>query len=192
MNASSNNESAGTSGEHSPELIAEDIERTRSQVDATLDALAARLSPSRVLNRAVERARERTRGWVQEADALLQAVSWPSVFGVATLLAGAAIALRIRRHAPSRARLPQRRAAACGSARSARTRRPGLMAPRLKATASYVAGALLEQAVTQPRKDFPKSASLAALLTDRPYLTGIVGLAIGTLLSRVVAPSRRV
>lgn len=192
---------SGISGEHTPEVIAENIERTRSEVNATLDALAARLSPSRVLNRAVDRAGERTRRFAHESAAALKKVPWGTVLGVATLLGGVALALRIQRSRkyPLRRfpRLPRRAlqaglpASGAASGRSARPRSSDGRQPGFKSAASHIAAALLETAASQPAGALPRGASVVSLLVQRRYLTGIVGLALGTLLSRVVSSSYR-
>ncbi len=192
----------GSNGPRSrdPEDIARAIDETRSEVDETLDALQARLSPGQVLDRAMELVRANGGQFAGNLGRTVRDNPWPVLLtgvGLAWMMAstrsGAAASARPSgpgglREGVSEA--SERFSAAASEALGESRNRVGAAAHYAGAAASDTVRRVSEgltNATNLVRDQSQRmSEGLSDLLRDQPLLVGAVGVALGALLGYVL------
>jgi ElaB/YqjD/DUF883 family membrane-anchored ribosome-binding protein len=186
-----------------PEAIARAIDETRTEVDETLDALQARLSPGQILDRAMELVRANGGQFASNLGRTVRDNPVPLILtGV-----GLAWMMATSRSAPSPAtdtRLTGRRregfgdmservSGAASDALSASRNRIAAAAESASEAASNTASMVSDELgnATNAVKDQSRrmSEGLAELLREQPLLVGAVGIALGAILGYALPPT---
>ncbi len=182
-------------GSRDPEAIARAIDETRSEVDETLDALQARLSPGQILDRAMELVRANGGQFAGNLGRTVRDNPWPVILtgvGLAWMMAATRSAAPAAR--PSgRGGVGERVGAAAERMTGAASDAISESRNRVAAAAEYASTAAshtaervsdgLANATSLVRDQGQRmSEGLSGLLRDQPLVVGAVGIAVGALL----------
>ncbi len=195
----------GSNGPRSrdPEDIARAIDETRSEVDETLDALQARLSPGQVLDRAMELVRANGGQFAGNLGRTVRDNPWPVLLtgvGLAWMMAstrsGAAASARPSGGggvgevgegvSEASARLSGAASEALGESRHRVASAAQYASAAASDTAHRVSDGLANAATLVRDQSQRMSEGLSDLLRDQPLLVGAVGVALGALLGYVL------
>jgi hypothetical protein len=193
----------GPRSSRDPEAIARAIDETRTEVDETLDALQARLSPGQMLDRAMELVRANGGQFAGNLGRTVRDNPYPLILtgvGLAWMMATSRSSispavdtgLRGRRRA-GLGDMSERVTAAASDAVSASRTRISAAAESASAAASNTAGMVSEELTnaTNAVRDQSRrmSEGLAQLLREQPLLVGAVGIALGAILGYALPPT---
>ena len=192
----------GPRSSRDPEAIARAIDETRTEVDETLDALQARLSPGQMLDRAMELVRANGGQFASNLGRTVRDNPFPLILtgvGLAWMMATSRSStsamdtgLSGRRH-EGLGDMSERVSAAAADAVSASRNRISAAAESASEAASNTAGMVSEELAnaTNAVRDQSRrmSEGLAQLLREQPLLVGAVGIALGAILGYALPPT---
>jgi ElaB/YqjD/DUF883 family membrane-anchored ribosome-binding protein len=186
-------DSTGTPETKGPEAIARDLDKTRNNVNETLDALEARLSPGQMLDRTLAFVRENGGEFVGNLGQSVKKNPLPTIvtgIGLAWLVAAGSLGSSSEQDRSMERgtgeRLRDKVSGAASSAREQFADAAETLSDKAEAVTDRVAGTA--QAVTvQARR---AREGFTHLLEEQPLLVGACALAVGAFIGYSLPPTK--